>query len=82
MDGIKEIININKKKGKRINNISVNGELVCDSFHISEKFNEYFSSIAQKIDKGIIDTSKHYKDYLTEPLQNSFFIAPTDNNAM
>ena len=38
----------------------------------------FFSTIAQKIESKLINTTKHYTDYLTEPTTNTFILTPTN----
>ena len=47
-EGIKEIINISKKKKQIINNISSKNLVLNDLNHISEHFNNHFCNIAKK----------------------------------
>ena len=47
-EGIKEIINISKKKKQIINNISSKNLVLNDLNHISEYFNNHFCNIAKK----------------------------------
>ena len=44
---------------------------------ISEKFNNFFATIAEKIKNTIVETRSSHKDYLKNPNLNSMFINPT-----
>ena len=48
-NGIKSIININKKEKKDINCLKVDDQHVTDPFVISNNFNKFFTTIAEKI---------------------------------
>ena len=75
--GIKSIININKKNNKTINCLKVNGKEETDPFIISDSLNSFFTNIAKKIESKIPQTDKHFSDYLLNPTENSFFLTPT-----
>ena len=63
-EGIKEIININKKDTRQIRNINSNGKLTV--------FNHFFCNIPEQIrllEKGIIPTQKTYDHFLTNPTE-------------
>ena len=53
-DGIKSIININKKEKKDINCLKVDDQQATDSFLISNYFNKFFTTIAKKIESKIV----------------------------
>ena len=76
--GIKMIININKTTKKEVNCLDINGNEETDPAILSQIFNEFFSTIAQKIESKLINTIKHYTDYLTEPTRNTFILTPTN----
>ena len=53
-DGIKSIININKKEKKDINCLKVDDQQATDPFVISNYFNKFFTTIAKKIESKIV----------------------------
>ena len=55
-DGIKFIININKKEKKYINYLKVDDQQATDPFVISNYFNKFFTTIAKKIESKIVQT--------------------------
>ena len=71
-EGIKEIININKKDTQQIWNINNNGKLITEKKQIANIFNHFFCNIPKQIEKGIIPTQKTYDDFLTNPIEQSF----------
>ena len=71
-EGIKEIININKKDTQQIRNINNNGKLITEKKQIANIFNHFFCNIPKQIEKGIIPTQKTYDDFLTNPIEQSF----------
>ena len=50
-DGIKFIININKKEKKYINYLKVDDQQVIDPFVISNYFNKFFTTYHQSLKK-------------------------------
>lgn len=47
---------------------------------MAKSFNDYFSSISQKIAAKINPTHKKFDQYLNITQQNSFFISPTSKD--
>ena len=47
---------------------------------MSNVFNNYFTSIAEKTKSNIKFSPKHYTDYLSSTNTNTFFLTPTDKN--
>ena len=79
-DGIKSIININKKEKKDINCLKVDDQQATDPFVISNYFNKFFTTIAKKIESKIVQTDKKYSDFLDNPLEKMFFRIPAEPN--
>ena len=75
--GIKFLVNINKRNNKTVTCLDVDGIEETDPLFISNQFNKFFSTIAQKIVGKIVKTNKQFSDFLTEPLQSNFFLTPT-----
>ena len=76
-EGIKLLVNINKRNNKTVNCLNVDGVEETDPFVISNHFNKFFSTIAQQIEGKIVKTNKHFSDFLSDPLQSNFFLTPT-----
>ena len=77
-EGVKMIININKSTKKEVNCLQINANEETDPAVLSQTFNKFFSSIAKKIESKLVNTTKHYTDYLTEPITDSFILTPTN----
>ena len=75
-EGIKLIVNINKRNNKTITCLNVDGIEEMDPFLISNHFSKFFSTFAQKTEGKIVKTNKHFSDILTKPLQSNFFLTP------
>ena len=79
-NGIKQVINIDKKSTQKINCIRDGNFYIHDAKQIAEMFNNHFSQVGQKLEKSIRPTNKKYDDYLNERVENSFIIEPTNND--
>ena len=78
-DGIKEIINIKSKNYRQPTCITDNNKSVTDPKDISDSFNKYYTTIADDIlAKRKYGGNKSHKDYLHNPLPNSFVIFECD----
>ena len=79
--GIKGIINIKTKDQNSPNCIQVGNELVTDAGEIPDKFNSYFSSVADKIlEKNKTPILKTFDKYLSKPNPHSFVYEPCTPN--
>ena len=78
-DGIKSIININKTYKKSINCLKINGNEKTNPVILSDSLNNFFVIIKQKIETKLLHTDKHYSEYLTTPIDNTFILAPTSS---
>ena len=79
--GIKGIINIKTKDQNSPNCIEVDNELVTDNAEIPNKFNNYFSSVADKIlAKNKTPILNTFDKYLSKPNPHSFVYEPCTPN--
>ena len=76
--GIKSIIKINTSNRNQPNSLLVNNKLVSEPKEVAETFNEYFSSIAEKLQKKIKHAPKHFSSFLKNPNPYNFFIMPAN----
>ena len=75
-DGIKSIININKKEKKDTNCLKVDDQQATHPFVISN----YFTTIIKKTESKIVQTDKKYSDFLDNPLEKTLFLTSTEPN--
>ena len=66
-NGIKFIININKKR-KKTNCLKIDDQQATHPFVINNNFNKFFTIFAKKVGSKIIQTDKKYSDFLDNPL--------------
>ena len=76
--GIKSIITLKSSRKSHSNNLYVNNKLVSDPREIGNTFNDYFSTIATKLQNKIYHHGKDFSSYLGNCNEHSFFIKPTD----
>ena len=78
--GIKEIINIKSKNFDHPTSIFDGKKNITDPSEMANSFNGYFTSIADDILKNRkFEGHKSFRDYLTNPMNNSFFLYHCDN---
>ena len=78
--GIKSIINVSAPKTKIPEALELNGKTITNPAKIANSFNNFFGSIAQKVENNIITTHKSFTDYLKTPNEKSLFLTPTTAN--
>ena len=80
MNGIKQLINIDKKSTQKQNCIKDKNRYIHDAKKMAEMFNNHFSQVGQGLGKSIRTSNKKYDDCLKEKVENSFIIEPTNND--
>ena len=76
-EGIKLLVNIDKRNTKAVTCLNIDGIEETDPFLISNHFNKVFSTIAQKITGKVVKTNKHFSDFLIKSQQSNFFLTLT-----
>ena len=74
--GIKSIINLKNKSNEVPKIIKDNGNYLSNPTDIANVFNDFFSSVASKIQSKINYAHKSFYDFLPPPASGSFFISP------
>ena len=75
--GVKEIINTqNNNNNNQKHNLLINGKFTSDSKTVANSFNQYFTSVAQKLVEKMKPSTKDFNDYLTNSNLNSMFLDP------
>ena len=74
-EGIKLLVNINKRNNKTVTSLNVDGVEETGPFVISNHFNKFSSTTAQKIQGKIVKINKQFSDFLSKPLQQSNFFS-------
>ena len=57
--------------------MNINDIEETDQAILSDSFNKFFTTTAQKIESKTVPTNKNYTDYLTNPSEKTFFLRPT-----
>ena len=76
-DGLKFNINIKKTLKKSINCLKINENEETNPTTLSDSLNNFLVTIAQKIEVKLVHIDKHYSNYLTTPIKNTFILEPT-----
>ena len=74
---LREITKKCKDKSSVIEELNINGETVTKPDIIADSFNEFFSTVGDKIAEKLEPTNKQPEDYLIENFPNNFLITPT-----
>ena len=75
---IRKIINIKKKETNYVTSLKLNDNTITDSQTIPNTFNNHFTSIAKNIEQNLITSKSKYYDYRKDSSQQTFFLAPTN----
>ena len=78
--GIKSLINIRAKNTSLPSCLSHGNDIITDPTEISNHFNDFFTSIAGKIQSSIHSSHTDFKKYLKTSNLHSIFISPTNSN--
>ena len=79
--GIKQIININNKKGAQVNHLFYKNKQINTNIEMANSFNDFlFTEIGPKLDKEIPQSKRPggCKIYLNSRVPNTFLISPTN----
>ena len=72
-EGIREVINIRKKKEQRINTLNCDNGIINEDRKISEQFNKHFCNVAKTIEKEIPSAKNNFSGYLKKPSRKIVF---------
>ena len=78
--GIKNIINFRTMTKGQPTSMMIDNKLITDPTNIAECFNNYFSSIAEKLQQNLTFGNNNFSKYLNEPLNNNFLFKSVDSN--
>ena len=74
---IRSIINIKNKKFQNIS-LTIDSKTVTNSNSLADRFNKFFTSIADKLLQKVPKTDKRFSDFQNLYNENYFFISRTD----
>ena len=74
--GIKEIISISSKKSKQKISLNINKKLTTDDITIANSFNDYFSTVADRLSEKIVKSKNSHHNFLKNLNENSLFLTP------
>ena len=76
--GLKFILNVKNNSAEILKTLAVDGTTNSNLMEISDIFNYCFSLIASKMKLNISFSRKHFKNFLKNRSNISFFLSPTD----
>ena len=76
--GINSIINVNNNTKQQPTSLLINNKLISNHKEVAETFNNYFSSVASKLQGKIYHYGQDFLSYLDNRNAHNFFISPTD----
>ena len=62
----------------KISCLTIDGKPNTNPNRIANEFNNFFSTIAKKLEQKLIPTDKNFKNYLPPQNKKTFFVQPTD----
>ena len=74
--GINNIATTKPKSDPADISLNVNGSITSDPDTVANSFNDFFSSIAEKIKKQIPRTPKNFREFLKDPVSDTIFLNP------
>ena len=74
---IRSIINIKNKKFQNIS-LTIDSKTAANSTSLADRFNKFFTSIADKLLQKVPKTDKRFSDFQNLYNENYFFISRTD----
>jgi len=77
---VNSLIRSSKKCVRSVQEIDILGRRITDPESISCQFNEYFSSVALKLDDAVPNVDRSPLSYLGIPAVNSIFVSPAVNS--
>ena len=78
--GIREIISLKPSSSNTIISLQINDSICSNPLTVAETFNDYFTSVADKVREEIPFTSHHFSEWLPQSKPSSFFIQPVSPN--
>ena len=73
---MKAIINTQVNKGNEAMTFNINGKIISDNKNVADSFNQYFTTVAQKLLDKLGPSTNHFTKYLANPNSESFFLYP------
>ena len=78
-EGIRNVLNVSKKDLSSPSKLTVDDVDIFDPKIISEKFNDFFVNIGNKVEAKIPQPKSSFMTYLKNRVGNSMFITPVDD---
>jgi len=79
-EGIRQLVNINKKKCFNIKLINDNNSPITDNKEMANAFNNFYSNLGNSIEQKIPISQRNFSSFLGSPLNSSFYCTPCDES--
>ena len=76
--GIKNLIHLSQKNKTESTSLMIEEKLLTDPKEVANEYNNYFSTIANKLREGIHSHNPNFRSYLLNSNEKNFFIFPTN----
>ena len=76
--GIRQLVNVNKKKSISIKLINENNKPITDNKEMANAFNNFYANLGNSIEQKIPKTQKHFTSYLNTQTNSIFQAIPCD----
>ena len=74
--GIKDLISLKSKKTQNPISLSIGNTVSSDPETVANTFNDFFTSVADKVRSTIPPSNRHFSDFLKNSNPNSIFLQP------
>ena len=75
--GVREVISSNSSKSDTVISLKLNNSITSEPSIVCDAFNDFYSTIAEKVRSKIPFTRHHFSKWLLNRNPNSFFTSPT-----
>ena len=77
-EGIRQLLNVSKKELSSPSKLTIDNVDIFDPKIISEKFNDFFVNIGNKVEAKIPKSKSSFLNFLKNRASNSMFVTPVD----
>ena len=78
-EGIRNIIKVSTKNRSLPSKIRDGTNFITDQKSMAQKFNEFYVNIGNMVEEKIPKTNSKFSDFLNNPVPNSIFLSPLDD---
>ena len=75
-EGIRELVNMNKKKSNNVRMIFENNKHITNNKDMANSFNDFYSNVGKNIEQKIPKTNTHFSSFLNFTINSKFSFTP------